>query len=97
MPGIKSGNLDPAVRHSPAARQARRHSGLRTNSIAIVVMLLTQYRLGMAVNLYARYCARDKCLRLGADRILDNPILPGQGTFSMQTIKVGRSQAKARG
>jgi hypothetical protein len=42
MLGIKSGNLDPAVRHSPAARQARRRSGLRTNSIAIVVMLLTR-------------------------------------------------------
>lgn len=59
MPGIRSGNLDPAVRHSPAARQARRRSGLRTNSIAIFMMLLAQYGLGMGVNLYARVPAAD--------------------------------------
>jgi hypothetical protein len=47
------------VRHSPAAWQARRLSGLRTNSAAISVMLLAQYGLGMGVNLYAQVPAAD--------------------------------------
>jgi hypothetical protein len=67
MPGIKSGNLDPAVRYSPAAKQARRRSGLRKNSFAIFVMLLAQYGLGMGVNLYAPVPAADH----------GNVVLPG--------------------
>jgi hypothetical protein len=49
----------PAPGQSPAARQARRRSGRRTNSAAISVMLLVQYGLGMGVNLYARVPAAD--------------------------------------
>ena len=51
-----------AARRSPVTRRARRLTGLRTNSFAISVMVLIQYRLGMGVNLYApglparRYC-----------------------------------------
>ncbi len=54
MPDIKAVTVDLGARHSPAARQARRLSGLRKNSAAISVMLLAQYGLGMGVNLYAR-------------------------------------------
>ena len=59
MPTIKAANLDRTARHSPAAGQARRLSGLRKNSIAIFVMLLAQYGLGMAVNLYTNVPAAD--------------------------------------
>ncbi len=59
MPSIKAVDLDPTARRSPAAHQARRRSRLRKNSIAIVVMLLVQYGLGMGVNLYARVPAAD--------------------------------------
>jgi hypothetical protein len=59
MPSIKAVNLDRTARHSPAAVQARRLSGLRKNSTAIFVMLLAQYGLGMGVNLYARVPAAD--------------------------------------
>jgi hypothetical protein len=59
MPNIKPVTIDRTARHSPAARQARRRSGLRKNSAAILVMLLAQYGLGMGVNLYARVPAAD--------------------------------------
>jgi hypothetical protein len=59
MPGIKAMSINRTARHSPAAGQARRRSGLRTNSIAIFMMLLAQYGLGMGVNLYARVPAAD--------------------------------------
>jgi hypothetical protein len=42
----------PTGQKTPATRQARRLSGLRTNSAAICVMLLAEYGLGMGVNLY---------------------------------------------
>ena len=50
---------DPAARDAPAARLVRRRSGLRANSVAICVMLLVQYGLGMGVNLYAQVPAAD--------------------------------------
>ena len=59
MPAIKAANLDRTARHSPAAGQPRRLSGLRKNSIAIFVMLLAQYGLGMGVNLYVNVPAAD--------------------------------------
>jgi hypothetical protein len=59
MPNIKAMTIDRTPRRSPAARQARRLSGLRKNSAAISVMLLAQYGLGMGVNLYARVPAAD--------------------------------------
>jgi hypothetical protein len=59
MPSIKAVNLDRTARPSPAAGQARRLSGLRKNSIAIFVMILAQYGLGMDVNLYAQVPAAD--------------------------------------
>ena len=59
MPSIKAANLDQTAQHSPAAGRARRLSGLRKNSIAIFVMLLAQYGLGMGVNLYANVPAAD--------------------------------------
>ena len=59
MPNIKAMTINRTARHSPAAGQARRRSGLRKNSIAIFVMLLVQYGLGMGVNLYARVPAAD--------------------------------------
>ncbi len=59
MPGIKAVTIGRTARQSPAARQARRRSGLRKNSAAISVMLLAQYGLGMGVNLYARVPAAD--------------------------------------
>ena len=59
MPNIKAMTTGPAARQSPAARQARRLSGLRNNSAAISVMLLVQYGLGMGVNLYVRVPAAD--------------------------------------
>ena len=59
MPHIKAVTIDQTARLSPAARQARRRSRLRTNSAAICVMLLVQYGLGMGVNLYAQVPAAD--------------------------------------
>lgn len=59
MLNFKAMTTDRTARHSPAARHARRLSGLRTNSAAICVMLLVQYGLGMGVNLYARVPAAD--------------------------------------
>lgn len=47
--GITDAAADP---RAPADRLARRVRGLRRNSLAISVMLLAQYGLGMAVNLY---------------------------------------------
>lgn len=95
MPGIKSGNLDPAVRHSPAARQARRRSGLRTNSIAIVVMLLAQYGLGMAVNLYARVPAADHGTGVATalGRALTSPpaVLAGHAALGLLVLVAGVS------
>jgi hypothetical protein len=59
MPGIKAAATDSTTRQSPADRQTRRLSRLRTNSTAISVMLLAQYGLGMGVNIYARVPAAD--------------------------------------
>lgn len=43
---------DHGVPHAAASKTARRLTGLRRNSVAISVMLLFQYGLGMAINLY---------------------------------------------
>jgi hypothetical protein len=66
MPNIKTVTTNPAAPQSPAGRQARRRSGLRTNSAAISVMLLVQYGLGMGVNLYTRVPAADHGTGLAA-------------------------------
>ena len=50
----------PMGQEAPAARQARRLSGLRTNSAAICVMLLAEYGLGMGVNLYLHVPPADR-------------------------------------
>ncbi len=44
----------PAATATPAAILARRRTGLRRNSTAISVMLIAEYGLGMAINLYVR-------------------------------------------
>ena len=59
MPNSRAMTIAPAGPHE-RARQARRRSGLRTNSAAICVMLLVQYGLGMGVNLYAQVPAADQ-------------------------------------
>jgi hypothetical protein len=59
MLNITAMTIDRAARHSLTACQARR-SGLRKNSIAIFMMLLVEYGLGMGVNLYARVPAADQ-------------------------------------
>jgi hypothetical protein len=66
MPDINAVTIDRTASHSPAARQARRRSALRTNSAAISVMLLAQYGLGMGVNLYAQVPAADRGAGLAA-------------------------------
>jgi hypothetical protein len=43
---------DPGVPQAVEDKIARRITGLRRNSVAISVMLLFQYGLGMAINLY---------------------------------------------
>jgi hypothetical protein len=63
MPSISAMTIDRAARHSLTACQARR-SGLRKNSIAIFMMLLVEYGLGMGVNLYARVPAADHGARV---------------------------------
>ena len=60
MPNSKAMTINPAAQDARGARQARRQSGLRTNSAAICVMLLVQYGLGMGVNLYAQVPSADQ-------------------------------------
>ena len=60
MPNSKAMTINPAAPDARGARQARRQSGLRTNSAAICAMLLVQYGLGMGVNLYARVPSADQ-------------------------------------
>ena len=43
---------DPGAPRTPGDKTARRLTGLRRNSVAISVILLCQYGLGMAINLY---------------------------------------------
>ena len=60
MPNSKAMTINPAAPDARGARQARRQSGLRTNSAAICAMLLVQYGLGMGVNLYAQVPSADQ-------------------------------------
>ena len=41
-----------------------------------------------------RYSSSEKCLRLGRTGPLTSPILPGQGTFSLQIVSVANSRRK---
>jgi hypothetical protein len=65
-PTAKTPTRDLAAAEAQATRQARRRSGLRKNSVAICVMLLVQYGLGMGVNLYAQVPAADHGTGLAA-------------------------------
>jgi hypothetical protein len=66
---------DAGTRPSPADKSVRRISGLRKNSLAISVMLLAQYGLGMGVNLYAQVprADQDRGLAVAVGRALTNP------------------------
>lgn len=59
------GSTEPA-----AARTARRRTGLRRNSVAISVMLIVQFGLGLAANLYTP-------LPAGGTPLADLPVLAG--------------------
>ena len=59
MPSITAMSSNRTAPYSPTARQARRRSGLRKNSIAIFMMLLVEYGLGMGFSLYAQVPAAD--------------------------------------
>jgi O-antigen/teichoic acid export membrane protein len=75
MTNAGAGIADAGTRPSPADKAARRISGLRKNSLAISVMLLAQYGLGMGVNLYAQAPKADqgRGLAVAVGRALSNP------------------------
>ena len=87
MPNSKAMTINPAAPDARGARQARRQSGLRTNSAAICAMLLVQYGLGMGVNLYAPVPKTDqgRGLAVAVGRALSNPpvILAIHGTLGL--------------
>jgi hypothetical protein len=95
MPSIKATTINRTARHSPAAIQARRLSGLRTNSIAIFVMLLAQYGLGMGVNLYARVPAADHstgvATALGRALTSQPAVLAGHAALGLLMLVAGVS------
>lgn len=82
MPNIKAMTSNRTAPYSPTARQARRRSGLGKNSIAIFMMLLVEYGLGMGVNLYAQVPAADhgRRGRHGTGPSPDQPASPLRGT-----------------
>jgi hypothetical protein len=75
MTNPRAGTAGVGTRPSPADRVGRRISGLRKNSLAISLMLLAQYGLGMGVNLYARVPEADQSrgLAVALGRALSNP------------------------
>jgi O-antigen/teichoic acid export membrane protein len=75
MANAGAGIANAGTRPSPADKSVRRMSGLRKNSLAISVMLLAQYGLGMGVNLYARVPRADqgRGLAVAVGRALSNP------------------------
>ncbi len=75
MTKAETGIAAAGRRPSPADEAIRRISGLRKNSLAISVMLLAQYGLGMGVNLYARVPRADqgRGLTVAVGRALSNP------------------------
>lgn len=52
MSSMSSARLDTDAGPGAAVAAARRQTGLRRNSVGISVMLIAQYVLGMAINLY---------------------------------------------
>jgi O-antigen/teichoic acid export membrane protein len=75
MTNAGAGIADAGTRPAPADKAARRISGLQKNSLAISVMLLAQYGLGMGVNLYAQVprADRGRGLAVAVGRALSNP------------------------
>jgi hypothetical protein len=70
--GVTDADTRPRSPSDPAARRAR---GLRRNSLGISVMLLAQYTLGMAVNLYTPVPKTDqgRGLAVAVGRALSHP------------------------
>lgn len=76
MTKTDAGVTDPGhISQSPADPAARRVRGLRRNSLAILVMLLAQYGLGMGINLYTRVPKADqgRGLAIAVGRALSHP------------------------
>ena len=76
MTNAGAGIADADTRPQPPAdRAVRRIPGLRKNSLAISVMLLTRYGLGIGVSLYARVPGSDqgRGLAVALGRALSNP------------------------
>lgn len=95
MPNIKAMTSNRTAPYSPTARQARRRSGLRKNSIAIFMMLLVEYGLGMGVSLYARVPAADHgagvLTALGRALTSQPVLLAGHATLGLLMLAAGVS------
>ena len=95
MPNIKAMTSNRTAPYSPTARQARRRSGLRKNSIAIFMMLLVEYGLGMGVSLCARLPAADHgagvLTALGRALTSQPVLLAGHATLGLLMLAAGVS------
>ena len=96
MPGIKAVAIGRAARRSPVTRRTRRlFRVLRKNSLAISVMLLVQYGLGMGVNFYARVPAADQgagiIAALGGALISQPVVLAVHATLGLLMLVAGVS------